>query len=356
MDVLDFGRLILGASVLVTACGGASADGDGDGGGSSNQTSPDMSSSGEPTTAVPTQSDSQGTADGTMGGGGSADGTGTTNTTNTTNTTMEETSETTDMSEPGCGGIDFLFVVDNSGSMAARQDQLLASFPGFISAIGASLEGLTDNYHVGVITTDDYEFNEMGCQSLGDLVTQTGGDDSLGQVCTPFVEGNRFATEMDDLSAAFPCMAQVGTGGAFVERPITGAIAALDPANNQGGGCNAGFLRDNSILVLVVVTDDAPFIVDQDDAHPDADTSGWYDAILAAKNDDPEAVVVIGFVPWDDTSCVFMGLESPNMIDFVQSFGEQGVLGSICDADYGSTFAEAIATIVTTCEDFEEPA
>lgn len=352
MDVLDFGGLILGASVLVTACGGASADGDGGGGGSSNQTSPGMSSSGEPTTAVPTESDSQGTVDGTMGGGGSADGTASTDTTNTT----METSETTEMPEPGCGGIDFLFVVDNSGSMAARQAQLLASFPGFISAIEASLEGLTDNYHVGVITTDDYEFNERGCQSLGDLVTQTGGDDSLGQVCTPFVEGNRFATEMDDLSAAFPCMAQVGTAGAFVERPITGAIAALDPANNQGGACNDGFLRDDSILVLVIVTDDAPFIADLDDAHPDADTSGWYDAVLAAKNGNAEAAVAIGFVPWDDTSCIFMELESPNMIDFVQSFGDQGVLGSICDADYGSTFAEAIATIVTACEDFEEPA
>src|SRR5688572_13939494 len=35
----------------------------------------------------------------------------------------------------GCKAVDFLFVIDNSGSMSDEQDNLTASFPGFFAAI-----------------------------------------------------------------------------------------------------------------------------------------------------------------------------------------------------------------------------
>ncbi len=255
--------------------------------------------------------------------------------------------------EMGCRKVDFLFAVDNSGSMSAQQTQLLNSFDGFITAIQASLEDTVDSYHVGVISSDNYSGNAPGCQTIGDLVTQTQGFGSAGQDCTPFAEGNRFATEMDDLTEKFPCMAQIGTSGSPIEQPVTATIAALDPAKLGPGGCNEGFLRDDAILVVVIVTDDPPFNFDMDDAHPATDTTGWYDAVIAAKNDDPEAMVVIGFVPWMNLTCT--GMESPNLIGFVESFGEQGVLASICEPDYGPVFAETIETIVTTCENFDPP-
>ncbi|MCA9711871.1 MAG: VWA domain-containing protein [Myxococcales bacterium] len=249
----------------------------------------------------------------------------------------------------GCRKVDFLFVIDNSGSMGAQQAQLLASFNGFITAIQASLEDTVDSYHVGVITSDAYSYNAPGCTTIGDLVTQT----QNGGNCTPFAEGFRFATEQDDLMAKFPCMANVGASGSPIEQPVTATIASFDPSKTGPGDCNYGFLRDDAILVLVIVTDDPPYDFDMDDAHPNADTSGWHQAILDAKNGDPEAVVVIGFVPYDDTSCTFMNLESPNLIDFVMSFGDQGVLASICEADFGPTFSSAVQTIVTSCEGME---
>ncbi len=251
----------------------------------------------------------------------------------------------------GCRKVDFLFVIDNSGSMSAQQMQLLASFDGFIQAIQDSLEDSVDSYHVGVITSDAYSANAPGCNTLGALVSQTqaGGD------CTPFAGGGRFATEMDDLSVKFPCMAEVGAFGSGVEQPVTGAIAAFDPAMAMAGACNEGFLRDDAILVLVVLTDDPPAGT-LDDANLMTDTTGWHDAIVAAKNGDPEALVVIGFVPWMDVSCVVFGIESPNLIGFVESFGEQGVLASICEPDFGPAFASTVETIVSTCENFEPPA
>jgi hypothetical protein len=257
--------------------------------------------------------------------------------------------------ELGCRKVDFLFAIDNSGSMSAQQAQLLNSFQGFIDAIQASLQDSVDSYHVGVVTSDNYTGNAPGCTSIGDLVSQTAGFESSNQVCTPFDEGYRFATEQDDLSVKFPCIAQVGTSGSPIEQPVTATIAALDPAKAGPGGCNEDFLRDDAILVVVILTDDPPYNPDFDDAHPMTDTSGWYDAVIAAKNGDPQAMVVIGFIPWSDISCVPLSLESPNLIGFVDSFGEQGVKASICEPDFGPIFAQTVETIVTTCENFDPP-
>ena len=247
--------------------------------------------------------------------------------------------------DAGCKGIDFLFVIDNSGSMGAQQGQLLASFPGFISGIQNSLENVS-SYHVGVITSDAYTANEPGCTTIGDLVTRT----QAGGECGPFEQGGRFATHQDDLETVFPCMANVGTFGSPIEQPVTASIAALSEEKAESGACNEDFLRSDSILVLVIVTDDPPYDFDMDDAHPLTDTSGWYDAIIDAKGGNPEAVVVIGFIPWMDITC--NGAESPNLIGFLDSFGEQGIKASICEPDFGPVFESTVETIQFTCDNY----
>jgi len=274
-------------------------------------------------------------------------------------TTPDTDSDTDTDSDPhpeeefGCRKVDFLFVIDNSGSMKHQQGQLLNSFPGFIEAIQASLGDTVESYHLGVVSSDAYKGNAPGCTSIGDLVSQTSGPYAAGEVCTPFAEGHRFATEKDDIAAKFPCMAQLGVGGSSIEQPVTACVQSLDLAKSGIGGCNHGFLREDAILVIVLVTDDPPNSPDHDDAHPQTDTSQWYSDVIAAKNDDAGAVVVVGFVPWGDVSCVALNLESPNLVGFVESFGERGVLASVCEPDFGPIFAEAIDTIASTCEDFD---
>ncbi len=260
--------------------------------------------------------------------------------------------------EMGCRNIDFLFVIDNSGSMSAQQQRLLDSFPGFISAIQDTLVEV-DSYHVGVMTSDAYYANEAGCQQLGALVTQTEAG-----ACGPFAEGHRFITEQDDLATAFQCIAQVGTFGSGYELPVSALVAGVQPPLFGPGGCNEGFIRDDAILVVVIVTDDPPYPGTADDADPPLPDIGvWHDPVLAAKLDNPEAVVVIGFIPWGDLTCVCPwccpGLgcmtPSPNLIDFVESFGTQGVLASVCELDYAPIFAANIDTIDATCAGFDPP-
>jgi hypothetical protein len=248
----------------------------------------------------------------------------------------------------GCKAVDFLFVIDNSGSMGLQQTQLLNSFPGFIQAIEDTLDTV-DTLHLGVVTSDAYSQNEAGCNVLGGLVTKT-----QMATCTPFAEGNRFVTEADDIASEFNCIAQIGTFGSGLEMPVSALVESISPEMNAVDACNEGFIRDDAVLVVVVITDDPPHEPSWDDANPDWDTSGWHQALVDAKDGNEEALVVIGFVPFGDVSCMvpsFM-IESPNLINFVNSFNEQGILASVCEDDYGPIFDASIETIDQTCQNF----
>ena len=63
--------------------------------------------------------------------------------------------------EVGCDAVDFLFVIDNSGSMADEQQQLVESVPGFVAAIEERLPAGTGTYHVMVTDTDPWVYG--GC-------------------------------------------------------------------------------------------------------------------------------------------------------------------------------------------------
>lgn len=262
----------------------------------------------------------------------------------------------------GCHKADFLFVIDDSGSMELHQQQLLDSFPGFIEAILGSLDQL-DSVHVGVITSDAYAFNAPGCQALGALVTQTGGENSSQAVCTPFVGGQRFFTDEDSLAAVFNCVGRVGTDGSGNELPLTGLVQAVQPELLGVGGCNQGFLRPDAVLVVVIVSDDPPFPGTPDDAWPLVDTTWMHDALVTAKGGDETSIVMIGVVSTGDTSCVCPWCcpgpgcmaNNDNAIELVESFGDQGVLASVCSDDYAPVLAQTIETIDATCAGFSPP-
>ncbi len=237
---------------------------------------------------------------------------------------------------------------DNSGSMREQQERLIASFPAFIEAITETLDTV-DSVHVGVVTSDAYASNAASCRSLGALV-----DHSESGACGPFADGNRFLTENDDLAAGFSCIANVGTDGDSLERPVSALVEAVSASQLEPGGCNEGFLRSDALLVVVVITDDVPFWSDMDDAHIATPTNAWQPAIVDAKDGNPNGMVVIGFVPWGDLECMssVYADESPNLIRFVEDFDDRGVLASVCSDDYGPIFDESIAVIDQSCDDF----
>ncbi len=250
-----------------------------------------------------------------------------------------------------CEAVDLLFVIDDSYSMADEQANLVASFPAFIAGI-TELLGATTDYRVGVITTDDYVFNAPGCTRLGDLVTQTGGEASSAASCGPFAEGQPFMTDADDLAASFSCAAAVGISGASDEKPMEALTTLLA---RHGSPCNADFVRDDAVLVIVLITDE------EDDGDSDRDPADWHDAVVAAKDGDASRVMMLSLIgldepnacagPWDGAT----GAEyAPRLAEFTERFGH-GVVGDVCAADYGPYFAALLADVASECANNNPP-
>jgi hypothetical protein len=262
---------------------------------------------------------------------------------------------------PGCQEVDFLFVIDNSHSMAIHQESLIASFDPFISAIQATLESVSE-YHVGVVTTDAYTYNDPGCAELGGLVLGTGGLYSSGEVCGPYAEGDNWMTDADDLDTAFSCAAQVGSQGSPYELPIAAMQAAVDGPLADPGGCNEGFLREDSLLVVVLLSDEADGPgdpdIDIDFNFPGPRTSPgtpdeWFDSLIAVRGGEEEKVVVLTLTYYDDGPCVppTEVRDGANLVEFTELF-TWGITGGICEADYGPYFEQATDVVDEACQNF----
>lgn len=244
-----------------------------------------------------------------------------------------------------CGEVDFMFVIDNSGSMGDEQTDLVANFPTFIEGIQNILKSV-DSYHVGVITTDEYGPNIPECQGLSGLVVQTGGLDSSNMVCGPYDQGDNFMTEHDDLAASFSCAAQVGTVGDAFERPMQAVVEAVSGVKAGPGQCNDGFIRESALLVIVIITDEA-------DTGSSGDAMSWYEAVLDAKDGIEENVVVLSLINTPGGGCGFD--DAVEMSAFTDMWGINGFSAPICAADWSEIFEEAIGVIDIACENYIPP-
>lgn len=292
--------------------------------------------------------------------------------------------------QAGCEKADFLFVIDNSGSMSDEQQNLINSFPQFIQTIQQTL--MAEDYHVMVVDTDasgggsssttcingvctctpspacceqvcqfSNSCNGFPCNNLpGDDCDGTLGAgkifDQDGMLCLP-ENGPRFITEDDDLTGAFSCAGNVGTFGSGAEEPAHAMVKATGPELNAVGACNEGFIRDDAILVVTIITD-------EEDLNKSPGTpADWYQHLVTIKNGNVDAIVVLGLIGDNDLPngiCPAFnpnqgnGAEpSPNLRSFVNMFGDKGVVGSVCAANYGPFFLDAVSVIDVACDEFE---
>ena len=240
-------------------------------------------------------------------------------------------------SELLCQKIDFLFVVDNSGSMGDNQENIINNFPKFIEGI-SSLTGYQD-FHIGVVTTDDYMYNHPNCRTLGGLVAFTGGNNSSNSACGPWKNGN-FMTG-NEIFEGFECAALVGTEGASGEQTIGAFINSLDPFLTSEDQCNEGFLREDAILVVV-------FITDEEDISTPGNLTLWKDKVEFYKG--IENVIVLGLVPLSDSMCDCIPTpEVPTqMVDFINLF-KFSYIDDVCLENYGEFFTDSLDIIKTAC-------
>ena len=139
--------------------------------------------------------------------------------------------------------VDILWVVDDSGSMQDEQNSLSQNFQSFISFA----DGLGIDYQVGVITTEVQNASVAGilwgCQGFNPIIRSS--------------DANRVQ--------AFECAARVTNPPNGNQRPNPGgsdtqeaglqaARLALDVPNVSGA--NAGFLRPDARLAVIIVSDE----------------------------------------------------------------------------------------------------
>ena len=183
--------------------------------------------------------------------------------------------------------VDLLFVVDNSGSMTEEQASLALELPRLIRVLstgdirddGPTPDDLPPvrNLHVGVVTTDMGvgDFVVPTCTAApmfgDDGLLRTAGDTALaGCLATypPFLEyvpGVSVGTP-EEFGAGVRCVTSTGTRGCGFEQPLEAALKAITPSTStltfvggtpgHGDVENAGFLRPDSVLAVVLLTDE----------------------------------------------------------------------------------------------------
>ncbi|MGH1341154.1 MAG: vWA domain-containing protein [Nannocystales bacterium] len=192
--------------------------------------------------------------------------------------------------------VDILFVVDNSGSMGEEQANLSENFGQFVSVLEA--DDVKANYRLGITTTDDSNYwckgagvsnaesgqfvlsscrsrlgdfyfsgddtdAEAACTDFCDLesieIQPTTTDDDPNPSARPWLENIEGATNLPDgvtTTQALQCFGPQGINGCGFESHLESMWKALRLAR-MGEQNQSGFLRDNAILSIVFVTDEA---------------------------------------------------------------------------------------------------
>lgn len=180
------------------------------------------------------------------------------------------------------GAVDVLFVVDNSNSMADEQHALAREIPRVVQALAtgdADADGVQDfpaitSLRTGVVTSD------MGtggavvptCTNSrfgDDGILRTRGNTAIAgcdATYPSFMDFEAGTTPIESFAADVGCVATIGTNGCGFEQQLEATLKALTSStattsfvggtSGHADGHNAGFLRDDAILLIVMLTDE----------------------------------------------------------------------------------------------------
>lgn len=293
---------------------------------------------------------------------------------------FDETAEeqtTGEVQQFRCDAVDFLFVVDNSPSMTDEQQFLAQGVPGFVDAMQNALPNV-NSVQVGVIDTDNYPglgtlkdpLNgcdpELGvdCNScdyqLGSLLTkpESAIDPELScnfSTGAPYMDGTA-----DTFANEFGCAALVGAVGNPIEQQAGALVAAMSPDLNDEAACNQGFVRDNALLIFLLITDEEDnFASPPEPGGSLGEPEEWYQAVVDIKNGRETNIVALGLLggspKFDDCADLSQGVDgaeqSSRLVDFVERFPNHAI-GSVCSDGYGPFFTEVLEKVAEGCANF----
>jgi hypothetical protein len=153
--------------------------------------------------------------------------------------------------------LDLLFVIDDSASMADKQDALIDAFPAFLAQI-STIEGGLPNLHLGIISSDMGTKGSAvtqpgtaisGCSGTGHAgILQTGTASITDLYAIALRSGTRNFT--GTLATTFSQMAALGAAGCGFEQHLHAMRESFTHPSN------AGFLRPSANLAVVILADE----------------------------------------------------------------------------------------------------
>ena len=241
----------------------------------------------------------------------------------------------------GCEKVDVLLAVDNSSSMSEEIEELQGpvfdSFPDHLLSING---GLLD-FHLGVIDACN---DPAALHNWGD-----GGD-------CGFPDGVNYMLSSDpELEAQYACVTELSREGFDgTEDACSGSNDDEQPANTAAdaatdvAGTNAGFMRDDAVLVVVAITDE------DEQPIPEQTPEEIADKLIAAKGS-IENVVFLGIGGDSECEGPYGSADEAEVLrDVTQIFADadRGLWWDLCDGQLEEAFAAAVDVVDTACSEF----
>lgn len=241
----------------------------------------------------------------------------------------------------GCKRVDLVFSVDNSSSMSEEKEAMASDvFPGFATALLGVGDGL-DDYRIGVLDA---------CPLPAGYLTA-----GVGGPCN-FASGQVWMDSSDpDLVAEFACVGDIDSSASQCsgdnddEQPASTAAASLEPPASTGP--NAGFLRDDALLVVVAITDE------DEQPVPSANAQQVHDRLVAIKGD-VKKIVFLGIGGASSCNGAYGSADQATVLKEVADLfiaEGRGVFWDLCAGQLENGLDDAMAVIEQACSEFPEP-
>lgn len=238
-----------------------------------------------------------------------------------------------------CKKVDLVFAVDNSSSMSEEKAALSNDvFPAFATALLTVGGGLED-YRVGVLDA---------CPNPANYHTR-----GVGGECN-FASGQVWMTsDSPNLQQEFACVGNIDSSDMLCsgdnddEQPASSAAASMEEPWRSGA--NAGFLRDDALLVVIAITDE------DEQPVPGMDANGVYNRLIAIKGGDVKRMVFLGIGGGSSCTGAYGTADEAVMTkQLTQLFidQERGVFWDLCQGQLEDGLTQAMAVIEQACDEF----